>query len=561
MMVAGAKADLLRREEYAHLSAPPTHLAAPITGFPGGWGSPVIPSRRDKWKEDGEAEIELPVPSSSKRDRTSSMSTMGSTPSSSSRRSDRTPVKPPALLQHEAGIYIPPVPHYAISTSDPIPPGYVAHSKDACVEIDYQWDSMRSPQNWGDGGEYGEEWGSMHKRFRRGIKMLVDWYKNHDIKEKSNSGNNSKPRSSDRQEGRWLSNSTSSEEPAEDKEEEKEDEEEEEELVVVLVTHGAGCNALIGALTNHPALLDVGMANLTMAVRNPPPTLSTLNTPSVTPRPTPSHSRNPSRQLTLAHEYEMKILNSSEHLRKGSTGSSKSFTPNLNALPYRPFLNRPSDILPVGIQNSPVVEPICLGEPIRSPCHSTSRSSSGSEHPGVVGLRRTVSVASGSGNSVGGRTYTPRFKGSVGLWTPKRSSVHSDDAKDQDEKKEDDTRGDDMVLNFAEEREEREYQKSLPPSPIFDLAKLFISANDEKERRRPSTDSSDVTPEKEAEGNGKERWGHEGFEADASPSFTGGGLWASPRAPETGMSGSKPLREAGLKRRWTLREANCRPEH
>ena len=68
-----------------------------------------------------------------------------------------------ATVQEDQPAYIPPSPMYAISSSDPIPGGYVAHARDACVEVDYQWDSMRSPQNWGDGGEFGEEWSSMRK--------------------------------------------------------------------------------------------------------------------------------------------------------------------------------------------------------------------------------------------------------------------------------------------------------------------------------------------------------------------------------------------------------------
>lgn len=69
-----------------------------------------------------------------------------------------------ATVQQGQPAYIPPSPMYAISSFDSIPPGYVAHARDACVEVDYQWDSMRSPMNWGDGGEYGEEWSSMRER-------------------------------------------------------------------------------------------------------------------------------------------------------------------------------------------------------------------------------------------------------------------------------------------------------------------------------------------------------------------------------------------------------------
>ncbi|EHK97335.1 hypothetical protein M7I_6966 [Glarea lozoyensis 74030] len=142
MMVAGAKADLLRREDYSGL----TNQKEAIVGghqkpFPGGWGSPVVAAEQDK---------------------------------------DEGPLSTGTSLQSAAehGVYQPPVPNYAISLSDPIPQGYVAHSRDACVDVDYQWDSMREPHLWGNGGEYGEEWSSMHKRFRKGLQQMVGWYQN-----------------------------------------------------------------------------------------------------------------------------------------------------------------------------------------------------------------------------------------------------------------------------------------------------------------------------------------------------------------------------------------------
>jgi hypothetical protein len=46
-----------------------------------------------------------------------------------------------------------------------------------------------------------------------------------------------------------------------------EDEDEEIETVVIIVSHGAGCNALIGAVTHQPVLMDVGIASITVAAR------------------------------------------------------------------------------------------------------------------------------------------------------------------------------------------------------------------------------------------------------------------------------------------------------
>ena len=89
------------------------------------------------------------------------------------------------------------------------------------VLIDWTWDSLRL----GDGGEYGEEWGSMHERFDRGLSKLLQFYCQQDMNG--------------------------------------------DETVVILVTHGAGCNALLGALTRKPVLTDIPISSLSMAVLRP----------------------------------------------------------------------------------------------------------------------------------------------------------------------------------------------------------------------------------------------------------------------------------------------------
>jgi hypothetical protein len=178
--------------------------------------------------------------------------------------------------------YVAPLPNYAISPSDPIPLGYVAHARDACITVDYQWDSMRAPQDWGDGGEYGEEWSAMHKRFRKGIRRMIEWYHVHD-----ECGNSPGPK----------------------------EEHDDIDRVLILVSHGAGCNALIGALTNQPVLLDVGMASLTMAVRK--------DVRSTTPTP-PYAADN-----ALSAIYDIKLLASTEHLRASSSASSTLNSPQL----------------------------------------------------------------------------------------------------------------------------------------------------------------------------------------------------------------------------------------
>jgi broad specificity phosphatase PhoE len=166
--------------------------------------------------------------------------------------------------------YNPPVPNYAIGASDKIPPGFIAHARDACIDFDVDWDSQGDPLHWGDGGPNDEEWGKMHRRFRNGLQKLIAYY-----------------------------------ESGEDK-----SQDEDEELVVVLVSHQAGCNALIRLLTGAPALIDVGLSSLSMAVRKSEPAA-----PQAPPSPT---RRRGSLDLGISDDYDMKIIASTEHLRARS---------------------------------------------------------------------------------------------------------------------------------------------------------------------------------------------------------------------------------------------------
>src|SRR5215469_1023546 len=242
LMVAGAKADLLRTEQL-DLFQP---SASTRGHFPGGWnlvGSsaddssarPPSPGNGDAFSSLSKLGQALPL-----RDRASSHNGLGST---GSRRSHKSSKGVYSSLPYSTAAYSAPIPTYAISASDPIPRGYVTHARDACIDVHLQWDSMREPQNWGDGGEYGEEWSEMHKRFRQGLYKAISWYKEHSLAEHPHV-------EEDNNDGSAI-----------------EDEDDNYDLVLIFVTHGAGCNALIGALTNQPVLIDVGMASLTMAVR------------------------------------------------------------------------------------------------------------------------------------------------------------------------------------------------------------------------------------------------------------------------------------------------------
>ncbi|KAK9468161.1 histidine phosphatase superfamily [Lipomyces arxii] len=86
----------------------------------------------------------------------------------------------------------------------------------AAKYLDYTWQADRM----GHSGEYGERWRSMYARFSSGLSNLVCFY--------------SAPSQPD--------------------------------TVIILVTHGAGHNALVGALSGNPVLLDFGLASLSVAV-------------------------------------------------------------------------------------------------------------------------------------------------------------------------------------------------------------------------------------------------------------------------------------------------------
>jgi len=181
-------------------------------------------------------------------------------------------------------VYSPPVPQYSLAPQDSIPPGYVAHARDGCVEPDLTWDSTE--MGWGDAGTFPEEWSAMHVRFRLGLQKTMAYYEDY-------------------------------------KSRQTEADDDDEDIVLLLVTHQAGANALIRLMTGAPALHDVGVASLTLAVRRPvlrrPPSLANTNhSPLGFGRESRKNSRRGSLDLGLADDFEMKIIASTEHLRHGS---------------------------------------------------------------------------------------------------------------------------------------------------------------------------------------------------------------------------------------------------
>lgn len=421
MMVAGAKADLLRREDYSNL----IHVqeVKAVQGFPGGWGSPVVAEKdKDESSLSNLSSLGANLP---RRDRRSSLSSVGSARSAHSHKSG---VNLQVAAPPEHGIYMPPIPSYAISNSDPIPPGYVAHARDACVDVDYQWDSMRDPQNWGTGGEYGEEWSQMHKRFRTGIQSLLGWYTTEDDPGQLLTRIPKSPTHSGMTEG-------------------EDSEDEDTDLVIILVTHGAGCNALIGALTNQPVLLDVGMASLTMAVRKPTPVNSPVSSPGVSPK----HSRASSRNFSISDQYDVKLVANTEHLRT-STSSTPSQSRTNSLAGISTFRER---FTGTSFDNSSFV---------KSKTGVTTSSAFGS-------MRRTASIASATP-----RSYVPARQSSIGLWSAPSAREEDEDATEEPEE-------DDMILDFGEDATKdfkREEEKENPAVAVVN-EKLVSPTFEEKE--------------------------------------------------------------------------------
>ena len=303
MMVALAKAELLRSGESLQ-GAKILEPDGSVTEFPGGdTSNRPIHHQRPRSSTLGMEELARAMPAPA-------AGGVLNLPPSIDEAADSRPSSSASQRPRYAG-YIPPTPTYALLHSAPIPRGYVAHARDACMDIDFQWDSMREPQSWGDGGVFGEEWSAMHRRFRGGVSNMINWYKD-------------KGPDFDPQDDEKLADDN----PNSD---------DDSDVVLVIMTHGAGCNALIGALTNQPVLLDVGMGSLTMAVQKVAP--STPTSPLERQRSNPisfRRRRSSAVDFGLSEEYDVKLMASTEHLRAGPDPLVIPQLAHLGAMPAIP---------------------------------------------------------------------------------------------------------------------------------------------------------------------------------------------------------------------------------
>lgn len=231
------------------------------------------------------------------------------------------------------------------------------------VVVDWMWDTLK----FGDGGEYGEEWGSMHERFNRGWRRLLQHYEDEPTARVSNGLN-----------GSGSENGNGDEADAS------------VQTIVILITHGAGCNALLGALTRKPVLIDIPLSSLSMAVLRP-------TTPSST---------------TTRIEYDMVLQASTAHLVESPSNSPNGFSSHSRQ-------TSSSSIRSSRIPDKRIIE----YHPVRS--RSLSAFSAAFPEPPIsFHLRTRSALFSGS----------PRIDSSrSGLWSPSSPSTAVSDDEDDSE--------------------------------------------------------------------------------------------------------------------------------
>ncbi|KAF2130421.1 hypothetical protein P153DRAFT_366013 [Dothidotthia symphoricarpi CBS 119687] len=522
LMVAGAKADLLRRGDYIG-DQPNTHSSK--GHFPGGWmgkGAAVGRQNPDSGKPLSMGSLGEVSPF---RERSGSLGSTG--------RVNRAAIAT-HLNQIPRHIYDAPAPSYSISSSDPIPRGYVAHAREACVHVDFQWDSMRSPQEWGDGGEYGDEWSTMHKRFRKGLACMMQWYQQHGIEPPQDEFPGFMFRDPTRPFAASVGVKNNAPEllPKLKIPNGEATDEEDEELVLVLVTHGAGCNALLGAITNQPVLMDISLASLSLAARRDKPRLST-NSNALERRVSVADAG-------MADTYDMKVLASVDHLRPGVDPSKppqaqpkpQTQSPSIQPSPTTKYKRYSSS----SATSSPIEPPFTIGEPVK-----TWNSS-------VNSVRRTT--ISGSSHLRSASAVNPPTSG---LWGARQTAVAETSLDGRQ------SPGADMVLNFG---------NSLPkPKPASTpLAAPSVV---------PNTDGASETNDLTRVSTHEEKEKSDAVAPLFSPMTWAGskpktqtptqkqGLWGGPKT-QTGTTklwGPPRLddiyeHKSGPKRRWTVTEAN-----
>lgn len=314
-----------------------------------------------------------------------------------------------------------PRPTYAVSSAGKIPEGFVAHARDQCASVDYAWDSLREPNGFGDGGTLGEEWTAMHKRFRRGLKRALNWYATTERPDKLS------------EQGSYTGEPLGSDD-------------EEVETVMVIVSHGAGCNALIGAITHQPVLMDVGIASITMAVRKPNLNYNSLRQAAADKEP------GVPPLVPVDQMYDIRLSASTEHLHStGSTPVSSRSSSVANNV-WGGSAGARGRTATLGSTMAPSLAQFTYNDPLSSTgSRSTSANAAIVGNVGTSFKRDTapsprpthkqsamssIGIFSGPGNNSGVPSGPPvtTSSPSMGLWSPAPSSLRiMDDGRGDDQ--------------------------------------------------------------------------------------------------------------------------------
>ncbi|EFX05860.1 phosphoglycerate mutase family protein [Grosmannia clavigera kw1407] len=566
LMVARAKADLLRREDYSSFKYTPGHTYSHSTSQLWGGGAPLSlwASRLDE-NEDASTFSPRPVSPTIQNLAADSLSLPknGGPPSprwSGGRGGAGNGTRP------NPGGYVAPVPQFALSSKTQAPVDYVAHARDACVELDYQWDSMRAPLDWGDGGEFGEEWPAMHRRFRKGLQHLVDWYTTSDDPTEPVTKLVHFKAPSSPTGGQSMDCAIEDDSMTVD----SDDDDYIEESVVILVSHGAGCNALIGAITQHPVLMDVGLSSLTAAARKPgmdtAPTQVSRSAGKAGSRGGSAMGtdllHNANGVVPLNQYYDMKLFASTEHLRSSNSSPSVSRSGSiagvLGGTRARHSNSLSSALSGVGFgENSFAAHrSISAGSSYgtgRRPSGTATRPtwmSTITTTPRSSGSCGGITVGSGATSFSSPVTSSPLSRAtrpSIGLWSPASvKSYDNDGAMDEDME---------ILLSFGPEsvseqqggvkEEKKEQQKLSVPATV---------ANGQTEKCAASLSTAVTTQNggniKNGASNGKQLEASASSMADFSslgPAAIGG-LWST--QPKSAVDLEPVHGMASTKRRW-----------
>lgn len=503
LMLASAKANLLRKEDYSNNPNFASYSLANNSTPSQMWGQSQTPATPDE----SFGNISSLAEALRRAGRSDSVTSVTSNGES-------------RLLT--GGSYIAPSPTYAISHNAEIPNGYVPHARDNCCDIDYQWDSMRGTLDWGDGGTLGEEWTSMHQRFRKGLQKLVDWY--------ATAENPADMVTKEKRQGDVANKGAV-----------EDDEEVEIEPVVIIVSHGAGCNALIGAITHKPVLTDVGLASLTEADRKPGMTEVKKKFSRVTEAS--STTAHPSGLVPIHEYYDMKLFANAEHL----TSNRSTRSPSMNATTNPANRGRLSN----GFASSPLSGngglfsldgSVSRSSSATANLTSARRDSGSSSRPSGGRIALNMNSISGGGITVGsGVTSFLRNSSTTtgaGLWSPLRNNLEASEEDD-----------DNFLPNFSnfdtpastttQAREVAKPANANEPS----TPKASLSGRDRSDSKvSPRSVISGLTVHCEEE--------RESVSALPQLGSGHGGLWGSPKplADDVARDLSSP------KRRWTVTE-------